>query len=124
MKQEIVHRRLYAFFNSKVLNVLLVIGVISLLQIGFLESILLPSVCAITSFALFIGYTLWLWIKKPKQITINVWLSNKTIWFTLYYLIVINISNLIWQCRALPIVAAIIMCFIAMVRPKDEVFDI
>lgn len=124
MKQEIRHRRLYAFYNSKVLNVLLVIGVISLLQMDCLESMLLPGVCAITAFALFIGYTLWLWIKKPEQITINRWLSNTTIYFTLYYLIVINFSNLAWWWLAAPIIAAIILCFIDMIHPHDESFEI
>lgn len=124
MKQEIRLRRLYAFFNSKVLNVLLLMGIMALLLIGHAGSILLPPICAATAFALFIGYSLWIWIAKPKRITINVWISNSTIWFTLYYLVAINFTDLTWWWFAILIVAAIILCFIDMVSPHDQSFDI
>ena len=124
MKQEIKHRRLYAFFNSKVLNVLYVMGVLSLLQVGYLKSMELPVVCSSASFALFIGYSLWLWIKKPKQIVVNVWLSDLTIWFTLFFLIVAAMKATSWMWYTFPIVAAIVMWFIDMIYPHDKLFDI
>lgn len=124
MKQEIKHRRLYAFFNSKVLNVLYVMGVLSLLQVGYLKSMELPVVCSSASFALFIGYSLWLWLKKPKQIVVNVWLSDLTIWFTLFFLIVAAMKATTWMWYTFPIVAAIVMWFIDMINPHDKLFDI
>lgn len=124
MKQDIKHRRLYAFFNSKVLNVLYVMGVLSLLQVGYLKSMELPVVCSSASFALFIGYSLWLWIKKPKQIVVNVWLSDLTIWFTLFFLIVAAMKATSWMWYTFPIVAAIVMWFIDMICPHDKLFDI
>lgn len=124
MKQEIKHRRLYAFFNSKVLNVLYVIGVLSLLQVGYLKSMELPVVCSSASFALFIGYSLWLWLKKPKQIVVNVWLSDLTIWFTLFFVIVAAMKATSWIWYTFPIVAAIVMWFIDMIYPHDKLFDI
>lgn len=124
MKQEIRHRRLYAFYNSKVLNVLLMIGVIALLLMDYASNMLLPALCSAVAFALFIGYSLWIWVRRPRQITISVWLSNSTIWFTLYYMIIICFPELSWWWFAAPIIAAIILCFIDMVGGHDEVFDI
>ena len=72
----------------------------------------------------FIGYSLWLWIKKPDKIVINKWLSNISGWLTLYFLITINISDAAPAWYILPIVAAIITMFIALTNNYDEVFDI
>lgn len=124
MRQEIRHRRLYAFYQSKVLNTLMIVTVISLMQIGYLQSMVMPVICSSVSLALFIGYTLWLWIRKPKQITIDTWLSNLSIWFTLYFVVVVAMKDLTQWWYIFPIVAAIILMFINLVRPHDELFDI
>lgn len=99
-------------------------GVLSLLQVGYLKSMELPVVCSSASFALFIGYSLWLWLKKPKQIVVNVWLSDLTIWFTLFFLIVAAMKATSWMWYTFPIVAAIVMWFIDMIYPHDKLFDI
>ena len=124
MKQEIRHRRLYAFYQSKVLNTLMIVTVISLMQIGYLQSMVMPVICSSVSLALFIGYSLWLWVRKPKQITIDTWLSNLSIWFTLYFVVVVAMKDLRPWWYIFPIVAAIILMFINLVRPHDELFDI
>ncbi len=124
MEQTIRHRRLYAFYNSKVLNTLLVVGIVSLTQIGYMHSLLMPVICSTVSFTLFIGYALWLWIKKPKQIVINTWLSNQTIWFTLYFLIVSAMKEPSLWWYIVMLVMAIVLLFITMIRPRDKVFEI
>ncbi len=124
MEANIRHRRLYAFYNSKVLNALYIIGVVSLLQIGYLQSLIVPVVCSSVSFTLFIGYSLWLWIKKPARLVINAWMSNLTFWFTLYFLAVAAMKATALWWYVFPIVAAIILMFINLIRPHDEVFDI
>lgn len=124
MNNKIRHRRLYAFYNSKVLNVLYLLFVISLLQIGYMESMLMPLVCSAVILALFIGYALWLWIRKPKRIIINSWLSDLTIWFSIYFVAVAAMDAASWLWYAFPTVAAIVVCFINMIRPHDEPFDI
>ncbi|MCM1310144.1 MAG: hypothetical protein NC301_03845 [Bacteroides sp.] len=77
-----------------------------------------------TAFVPFICYALWLWIKKPRCITINTWISNCSIWFTLYFLIVITIKDLSGWWYATPIIASIILIFIEMLHPHDKSFDI
>lgn len=124
MEEKIIHRRLYAFFNSKALNMLMLICVLSLTQIGYLQSMLLPVSCASVAFALFIGYSLWIWIKKPERVIIDTWLSSRTIWFTLYFLVIVNFSDLSVWWYILPLVAAIILLFVSIVRPHDRHFDI
>lgn len=124
MKQNIRHLRLYAFLNSSVLNALYIVGIISLLQIGYLRSLLLPLVCASTSFALFIGYTLWLWIKKPEKILIDTRLSNQTIWFTLYFIAIAAMKEPGEWCYALPLIAAILLLFVSLTRPTAKILRI
>lgn len=124
MKNEIRHRRLYAFYNSKVLNALTVVGVVALLQIGLLRDLLLPVVCGGTAFALFLGYSIWFWIKKPARVVINPWMSDISIWFTLYFLVVAALRAESSWWYLFPVVAAVMMLFIELVKPHDEEFAI
>lgn len=124
MKQQIRHRRLYAFYNSKVLNALYLVGIISLTQIGYFQSLIMPILFSSISFALFIGYSLWLWIRKPDRIVINEWLSGLTIWFTIYFLIISAMKDTAWWWHAFPMASAIIIMFINLVSPKDKPFNI
>ena len=119
METQIRHRRLYAFYNSKVLNALFLIGVVTLTQIGYLQSIIMPAICASVSFALFIGYSLWIWIKKPTRLIINTWLSNLTIWFTLYFLIVSAMKDLSLWWYVFPNNPAILVLLFNLIRPNS-----
>lgn len=124
MNSKITHRRLYAFFNSNVLNALIIVLSISLLQFGYIKSIEIPTVFSTIAIILFIGYTLWFLIKRPAQIVINRWLSNIDSWFTLYLLIILalNPENQWWYIA--PAVCAIIVLFINLIKPHDEKFEI
>lgn len=124
MKQNIRHLRLYAFLNSSALNALYIVGIISLLQIGYLHSFLLPLVCASVSFASFIGYALWLWIKKPEKIVIDTRLSNQTIWFTLYFIAVAAMKDPGEWWYVFPLIAAILLLFASLTRPTAKILRI
>lgn len=125
MKQPIIrHRRLHAFYKSKVLNSLMILLIVSLLMSYLTVSDILPTVSISLALILFIGYSLWLWIKKPKVIIINEWLSNFTGLFTLYYLIIINIKDANQWWYIYPIALSIILLFITMVRNDDTSFEI
>lgn len=124
MKGEIKHRRLYAFYHSKVLNALMIVCVVMLLQIPYLNSFLMPVVCATTALALFISYSLWLWIKKPDRVVLNKWISNLGSWFTIYFLVVVTMNPQSPWWYIFPAVAAICALFISMVKSTDEVFEI
>ncbi len=124
MKQNLRHRRLYAFYQSKVLNALMIVVIISLLLMVYTESMLLPLICGSLAFLLFIGYSLWLWIKKPKSIIINKQLSDLKSILTLYVLIIVvmDASNQWWYIT--PIALSVVILFISMVNNRDETFDI
>ena len=124
MKQELRHRRLYAFYQSKVLNALMIVVIISLLLMAYTESMLLPVICGSLAFLLFIGYSLWLWIKKPKSIIINKQLSDLKSILTLYVLIIFSMdaSNQWWYIA--PIAFSVVILFNSMVNNRDEKFDI
>lgn len=126
MKQEIRHRRLHAFYQSKVLNALMIVVCVSLTMMGYMHSIELPAVCALVAFVLFVGYSFWLWFKKPQKIVINGTLSNISGIYTLYFIAIalfpIESVNPWWYC--LPAICAIVVMFICMIRPSDKVFEI
>lgn len=124
MNQTIRHRRLYAFYQSKVLNSLMIVVFISLIMAAYMNAITLPAVCAALAFILAVGYALWIWIKKPARIVINNLLSTASSIFTFYFIILgfILPDNAWWYC--LPAIAAVALMFICMVKPSDEVFDI
>lgn len=125
MNQEIKHRRLYAFYNSKVLQALMIVIIVGITMIGYYNDLLLPVICSGTALMLFIGYSAWLWIKKPKQIVINTWLSNISGLFCLYFLIVATMKNPNQWWYIFPIVCAIVILFIAMIYTKyDKTFTI
>lgn len=124
MEQTIRHRRLHAFYRSKVLNALMIVVIVSLFLMAYTKSMLLPVICGSLAILFFIGYSLWLWIKKPKSIIINNWLSNLSRSFTIYYLIInaMDAPNQWWYIT--PIVFAVILLFISLVNNQDEKFDI
>lgn len=124
MKREIRHRRLQAFFKSKVLNSLMIVVIVSLLLMAYTGSMLLPAVCGTLALLFFIGYSLWLWIKKPKSIIINRWLSDMSGLFTLYFLIIsaMKAPNQWWYIT--PVVLAVVLLFISLLKNHDEKFDI
>ena len=124
MSQNIKHRRLFAFFKSKVLNALMIVVFINLLLIGCVQSMLIPVICASLAMLFFTGYTLWLWIKKPQRVIINNWLSNLSSGLTLYYLIIIALEapNQWWFIT--PAVFASVVLLISLFGWQDEKFDI
>lgn len=124
-KREIRHRRLYAFFESKILNAMM-IAISSFLCLMAYPPTQELGVCgAITALALFIGYSLWLWIKKPQRIIINRRFSLFSTVYCFYFLILLlfHPTEIGWL-YLFPAVFIIIFLFIAMMKNVDETFDI
>ena len=118
------HRRLCAFCESKVLNALMLTMVTCLLLMAYTQSMLLPVICGSIALLCFIGYSIWLWVKKPQRIVINKWLSDINGWFTLYFLIIMAMDapNKWWYIT--PICFAVCILCICLIRNQDEWFDI
>lgn len=85
---------------------------------------ILPMIAGAFLLAFFIGYSLWLWIKRPRNIVINPWLSDMSGLFTLYFMVVALIKNAGQWWYITPVVCATIVLFISLIRPKDESFEI
>lgn len=124
MASEIRHRRLSAFFRSKVLNGLMIAVINGLLLMACLHQTALPVAFGSLAMLLFIVYSLWIWIKKPKTVVVNDWLSDINGYYTLYFLIVIgfDLANPWWYIT--PIALANIPLLIALTNHKDRPFDI
>ena len=124
MNKLIRHRRLYAFFQSKVLNALMILLVCSLFIMYYTGLMLLPIICGSLALLFFIGYSLWLWIRKPGCIVINGLLSDYNGYLIVYFLIVgaLKTPNQWWYI--FPVVSSVILFFIVLVKNFDSRFDI
>ncbi len=124
MKQTIRHRRLYAFYQSKVLNALMIAVVVSLLMMAYTKSALLPAICASLALVCFIGYSLWFWIIKPKSVIINDWLSDMNGLYAVYFLIVAAMDAPGQWWYIVPVALSVVLLFIALTTDHDEKFHI
>lgn len=124
MNMEIKHRRLYAFHNSKVLNALEIVLCLSVLMMDYTGFSLLSVVAGALVMALFVGYSLWLWLKKPQRVVIDRWLSNMGSLSVLYFLIVVAIRDASEWWYVAAVVFSILTLFVGMVRSRDELFEI
>lgn len=124
MRQEIRHPRLIAFYESKILNSMMLVVLASLFIMGWSDSILLPGILIGTALLFFTGYTLWFWIKKPKRIIVNTNISNIAGFFTLYFLIIVAIKaeNEWWYI--FPLFAMVCALFAALITAKDRVEEL
>ena len=75
-KDKIENRRLYAFLRSQTLTILMLLAFSCLFLMQYLNDLIIPSIIGGIIFSMAIGYSIWFWIKKPKGIVINKWLSN------------------------------------------------
>lgn len=123
-KLEIRHRRLHAFYNSTMLNALVITGIVSIMLIPLVEPYEVPAICAALTFALFIGYSLWIWLRKPKRIEICPRLSDTSSLFVIYFLIITAIGPENGWWYGIPAIAAVATLFMHLLSPKKELFDI
>ncbi len=124
MEQTIRHRRLYAFFQSKVLNGLMILIVVCLLMATDRELALFPLACGALALILFAGYSLWVWIRKPASLVINNTLSTLSSLYTLYFLIVrsIDLAGEWWSLA--PTLLSIPVLMVALCGYGDREFAI
>lgn len=120
----IVHRRLFAFYHSKVLNALMIIVMVSLLLMRYEDAFLFAVIAASGAFLIAAGYTLWIWLKKPARLTISRWLSDMSGYFTIYFLIVSAIKDASVWWGVFAAVAAVATLSISLRKRGDEVFEI
>lgn len=102
----------------------MIVVIVNLLLIGYTKSMLLPVVCSSLALLFFIGYSIWLWLKKPKSIVINDWLSNINGIYTFYFLVisVMDTPGKWWWIT--PIVLSVVVLFLSLINNKDEIFKI
>lgn len=102
----------------------MIIVIVNLMLIGYTNSMLLPVICGTLALLMFIGYSIWFWLKKPKSIVINTWLSDMNGGYTLYFLIISTMKapNQWWWI--VPIAFSVVMLFISLINNKDEKFEI
>lgn len=124
MKLAIRHKRLYAFYQSKVLNALMIAVVVSLLMMAYTNSALLPAICASLALVCFIGYSLWFWIRKPESVIINDWLSDMNGLYAVYFLIVVAMDAPGQWWYIIPVALSVVLLFIALTTDHDEKFHI
>lgn len=91
---------------------------------AYSQTLFLPVICGSLAMLFFVGYSLWLWIKKPKTIVINPWLSSVCSCFVCYYLITTLFDGLSRWWYMIPIVLSVIVLTTTFLNYKDEKYDI
>lgn len=124
MEQEIRHRRLHAFMFSKVLNAMMTLVVVNLFLMAYTRSMLLPALCGLVALVFFIGYALWLWVKKPRVITLNRRMSVVSRFLLYYYLIVSAMKEPGSWWYIFPLVMAVVLTGVSLIDNRDEEFSI
>lgn len=91
---------------------------------AFMKTLMLPAICGGLALICFLGYSLWLWIKKPSVIVINEWLSNISTYYTFYYLIVVAIDAQNQWWFIVPLALSIVFLFLILAFSNDERFEV
>ena len=116
--------RTYAFFESKVLNALMVVIGLSLIMCRYASDLLLPAVCGSVAMVLAVGYTVWFVVSKPRSIVINRWLSNVSGWLVIYMLCVFAMEGASVWWDLFPMLCSVVLLFVMMLKNHDENFEI
>ena len=124
MGLEVRHKRLYAFYNSLVLNVLMCIEVILLCVIGYSRMMVVPGGFAGILLLVMLGYSAWLWIKKPREIVIDKWLADVSAYSTILFLIVLAIDPDDRWWYLVSAACTFIILITALIRKRSQKFSI
>lgn len=120
------HPRLYAFYKSKVINLLMCVVVVSLYVMAALPEPqwIIPAVCASVSFLCAVGYSLWIWMAKPTVLIVNPALSELSGVLTFYFIIAaaFKAQGLWWWVT--PAVIGLVALVFVLMRRTDHAFDI
>ena len=123
-KEKIENRRLYAFLRSQTLTILMLLAFSCIFLIQYLNDLIIPSIIGGVIFSVAIGYSIWFWIKKPKEIVINNWLSNISSVFFFYWFIVNAMNNPNKILYIIPIICLVPLFVIVLVNQRGFEFKI
>ncbi len=123
MGYEIRHKRLYAFYNSRVLNVLMGIEVMMLCLMGYSGYMVVPGIVAGIILLGMIVYSAWLWIKKPAQIVIDKRLSDLSMYTTLFFIIVLvaDPANRLWYLA--PAACTLVILLLSFIKNDSATYE-
>ena len=123
-KDKIENRRLYAFLRSQTLTILMLLEFSCLFLMPYLNDLIIPGIIGGVIFSVAIGYSIWFWIKKPKEIVINNWLSNISSVFLFYWFIVNAMDNPNKILYIIPIICLVPLFVIVLVKQRGFEFKI
>ena len=123
-KDKIENRRLYAFLRSQTLNILMLLEFSCLFLMPYLNDLIVPGIIGGAIFCMAIGYSIWFWIKKPKEIVINNWLSNISSVLFLYWFLVNSMDNPYKIWYLFPLVCIVVLFGIVLVKQRGYEFKI
>ena len=123
-KDKIENRRLYAFLRSQTLTILMLLAFSCLFLMPYLNDLIIPGIIGGVIFSMAIGYSLWFWIKKPKEIVINNWLSNISSVFLFYWFIVNAMDNPNKILYIIPIICMVALFVIVFLKQRGSEFKI
>ena len=123
-KEKIENRRVYAFLRSQTLTILMLLAFSCIFLMPYLNDLIIPGIIGGVIFSVAIGYSIWFWIKKPKEIIINNWLSNISSVFLFYWFIVNVMDNPNKILYIIPIICMVALFVIVLVKQRGFEFKI
>lgn len=113
------HPRLDSYFKSAAMNTATIgtaLCLVIIQQVGFNA---MTSAAIVVLLGFMVGYTLWFWLGKAKRVGQSPFLSEISIFFTLYCLVVlaVNPESDLWA--AFDVAATIVAVLIGQVRDRQ-----
>lgn len=114
------HPRLEAYYNCRALNIASIGVALSVLFLARFGEVLFTGIAIAMFLGFIVGYTVWFWTGKRKEVEQSQWLSNVSGLYIVYFLICVNlVENSIWWL-VFAFVAAIAILFIDLCRGADS----
>lgn len=118
MNYTVHHPRLQMYYDSAAMNIASLGAALSLVILSHYGFTILPVVALCIFFAFMVGYSIWFWVSKPKNVPTSNFLSNVSLYYILYALILGTLYPVSVGWCVLGLVAAIAILLIYIVKVK------
>ena len=118
MNYTVHHPRLQMYYDSAAMNIASLGAALSLVILSHYCFTILPVVALCIFFCFYGGYSIWFWIRKPKSVSTSKFLSNVSLYYMLYALILVTLYPVSVGWCVLGLVAAIAILLIYIVKVK------
>ena len=104
------------YYDSAAMNIASLGAALSLVILSHYGFTILPIIALCIFFAFTVGYSIWFWVSKPNNVPTSKFLSNVSLYYILYALILGTLYPVSVGWCVLGLVAAIAILLIYIVK--------